>query len=59
MSCADSEPGCGEADTDQCRDRLARFRQEFYRCLSRRADELFELTDALLCAGGPVKSLWT
>ncbi|SDZ19378.1 DDE superfamily endonuclease [Geodermatophilus africanus] len=28
-----------------------------YRCLGRRADELFELTDALLCAEGPVQSL--
>src|SRR6266511_3919750 len=37
--------------------RLAGFRHEFYRCLTRRADELFELTDALLCTGGPVKSL--
>jgi hypothetical protein len=36
---------------------LARFRQDFYRCLSRRADALFELTDAVLCAGGPVTSL--
>lgn len=36
---------------------LARFRQEFYRCLDRRADVLFELTDAVLCADGPVRSL--
>jgi len=43
----------GGADADG----LARFRAEFYRCLSRRADELFELTDALLFAGGPVTSL--
>ena len=28
-----------------------------YRCLTRRGVELFELTDALLCAEGPVKSL--
>jgi hypothetical protein len=28
-----------------------------YRCLPRRADALFELTDALLCSGGPVTSL--
>src|SRR3954471_3827706 len=36
---------------------LAGFRQEFYRCLPRRADALFELTDAVLCSGGPVTSL--
>jgi hypothetical protein len=36
---------------------LAGFRDGFYRCLTRRADALFELTDALLCADGPVKSL--
>jgi DDE superfamily endonuclease len=28
-----------------------------YSCLDRRADELFELTDAVLCAEGPVRSL--
>src|SRR4051795_4172903 len=38
-------------------DRLRAFRSELYRCLGRRADELFELTDALLCADGPVSSL--
>ena len=37
--------------------RLRNFRGQVYRCLGRRADELFELTDALLCAEGPVKSL--
>jgi hypothetical protein len=36
---------------------LAGFRQEFYACLDRRGDALFELTDALLCADGPVTSL--
>jgi len=36
---------------------LARFRQEFYRCLTRRADALFDLADAVLCADGPVRSL--
>ncbi len=36
---------------------LARFRQGFYGCLSARADALFELTDAVLCADGPVTSL--
>jgi hypothetical protein len=37
--------------------RLRGFRGEMYRCLDRRADELFELIDALLCAEGPVRSL--
>ncbi|MGW4402373.1 NF041680 family putative transposase [Amycolatopsis nivea] len=36
---------------------LSRFRQEFYGCLTARADALFELADAALCAGGPVASL--
>ncbi|MCM0674448.1 transposase [Micromonospora phytophila] len=36
---------------------LAAFRQGFYRCLTGRADALFELTDAVLCADGPVTSL--
>src|SRR4051794_5342652 len=38
-------------------DRLRSFRGELYGCLERRADELFEQTDALLCAEGPVRSL--
>jgi hypothetical protein len=37
--------------------RLAAFRAEFYRCLTARADALFELADAVLCAEGPVVSL--
>ncbi|MCA1674252.1 MAG: transposase [Actinobacteria bacterium] len=36
---------------------LTEFRLEFYQCLSARADALFELTDAVLCAEGPVTSL--
>lgn len=36
---------------------LSGFRREFYECLSARADALFELTDAVLCADGPVKAL--
>jgi hypothetical protein len=36
---------------------LAAFRDEFYRCLLRRADALFELADAVLCADGPVTSM--
>ena len=38
-------------------DRLRGFRGELYQCLIGRADELFELTDAVLCAEGPVRSL--
>ena len=36
---------------------LSTFRTEFYRCLTARADALFEATDALLCTDGPVRSL--
>jgi DDE superfamily endonuclease len=36
---------------------LCRFRNEFYSCLGARADAQFELTDALLCADGPVRTL--
>ncbi len=36
---------------------LSRFRRELYACLTLRADALFELTDAVLCASGPVVSL--
>ncbi|WP_326756772.1 transposase [Streptomyces hirsutus] len=36
---------------------LSRFRGEFYSCLTKRADALFELVDAVLCADGPVRSL--
>ncbi|MGW1109248.1 NF041680 family putative transposase, partial [Streptomyces sp. NPDC002540] len=38
-------------------DVLSRFRVEFYECLYARADTLFELTDAVLCVDGPVKTL--
>jgi hypothetical protein len=36
---------------------LTRFRQEFYASLTARSDVLFELTDAVLCADGPVTTL--
>lgn len=36
---------------------LSRFRQEFYQCLTSRADALFELSEAVLCTDGPVTSL--
>src|SRR5439155_20553010 len=50
ISVHDSGTACALGD-------LSRFRQEFYRCLTARADTLFELTDAVLCAEGPVTSL--
>jgi hypothetical protein len=36
---------------------LVAFRQEIYGCLALRADALFELTDAVLCTDGPLRSL--
>ena len=36
---------------------LAGFRSQLYGCLTARADELFELADAVLCADGPVRVL--
>lgn len=36
---------------------LTRLRREFYGSLTRRADAAFELTDAVLCGEGPVRSL--
>jgi hypothetical protein len=36
---------------------LSAFRGAFYRCLHKRADAMFELADAVLCAPGPVTSL--
>ncbi|WP_435070882.1 NF041680 family putative transposase [Amycolatopsis thermoflava] len=44
-------------DTAMALGRLSAFRDEFYACLSRRADALFELTDAVLCLDGPVRTL--
>jgi hypothetical protein len=46
------DTGCAGALGD-----LSAFRQEFYRCLTARADAVFELADAVLCADGPVRSL--
>jgi hypothetical protein len=45
------------ADRAEAFDVLAGFRERFYQCMNRRADALFELADALLCADGPVKTL--
>jgi DDE superfamily endonuclease len=41
----------------RARDRLAVFRRELYRCFTARADALFKVADAVLCADGPVKTL--
>jgi DDE superfamily endonuclease len=38
-------------------ERLSQFRRSFYQSLERRADALFELAEAVLCADGPVSSL--
>jgi hypothetical protein len=46
-----------DADRVEALSVLSCFRQDFYDCLTTRGDSLFELTDALLCADGPVKSL--
>ncbi|TQS46720.1 NF041680 family putative transposase [Cryptosporangium phraense] len=50
-----SVPDAG--DRVESLERLAGFREEFYGCLTRRADTLFELVDAVLCADGPVRTL--
>ena len=42
---------------DRAGDLLAGFRGELYRCFARRADELSELADAVLCADAPVRDL--
>lgn len=36
---------------------LSGFRREFYACPTKRPDALFELSDALLCADAPVRTL--
>jgi hypothetical protein len=46
----------GSADVESLAG-LSRFRREFHACLTARADELCELADAALCAGGPVRNL--
>src|SRR6204780_4161261 len=54
---AEGDAGRGAAGGAGARERLAVFRDEFYRCLTGRGDELFELADAVLCADGPVRVL--
>ena len=45
------------AGTREALERLGAFRGALYRCLTRRADALFELAEAMLCADGPVRTL--
>jgi DDE superfamily endonuclease len=49
--------GVDQSTVAEAAGRLWDFRGGLYRCFGRRADELFELTDAVLCADGPVSSL--
>jgi len=46
-----------ERQPGQAREALAAFRRELYRCFTVRAAALFEVADAVLCAGGPVRTL--
>lgn len=46
-----------DVPADEALDLLSRFRVDFYESLYARADALFELTDSVLCAGGPVNTL--
>ncbi|WP_328291409.1 transposase [Kineococcus sp. NBC_00420] len=46
-----------DADAVEAREVLSRFRRDFFGCLQARADALFELTEALLCTDGAVRSL--
>ena len=57
MAWRSSEVEPGAAGLGRARERLAGFRRELYRCLTGRADELFELCDAVLCCDGPVRVL--
>ncbi len=47
-----------QPDEARARDRLAAFRQELYRCFSARADALFELAEAVFCAGSADAVAW-
>ena len=51
-------PGTGSGSRRGCRFlALREFRSKLYACLTARADALFELTDAILCADHAVTSL--
>ena len=53
----DGTRSSGDSDGTGALAVLASFRAEWFACLTGRAEELFELTDAVLCADGPVKTL--
>jgi len=57
FSMARVEAGAGGDGKDEALARLAGFRGELYRCLTRRGDALFGLADAVLCAPGRVTDL--
>jgi len=52
-------PAPGSENTAEQTERLRRFRAGVHACLTGWADAAFELTDALLCAPGPVSSVPT
>lgn len=59
MAVGPTMPGLRAAlgDPQWSRDRLIGFRAGLYQCLTRRADSLFDLVDAVLTGVGPVRSL--
>jgi hypothetical protein len=59
LACAltDDTPRSGDSGSTGALAALANFRAEWFACLTGRGEELFELTDAVLCADGPVKTL--
>jgi len=57
MDSVDLVGRAGQSVAAQELERLRNFRGQLYRYLGRRRDELFESTEALLCADGPVQSL--
>jgi hypothetical protein len=57
VAVASSMAVLGRGERGAARERLAGFRQGWHGCLGPWPDALFELTDAVLCAAGPVCSL--
>jgi hypothetical protein len=57
MGSVPQDPAGDQDESSARRGDLARFREVFYDCLIARADAQFELTEALLCVDGPVRSL--
>jgi len=57
MAWRGSEVELRAGDASRARGQLAAFRGELYRCFTARADELFDLGDAVLCGDGPVRAL--